>query len=298
MSQYQRLLLIINPAQRHSPALGHAAALARASGASLHIAALMKSLGILSLLEEGDRTQAREDYLQDHRDWLKAQAAELYASGLDVTTEVAWADDIEHDILEHVARIQPDLLIKQVQHEPALERAFFTPLDWHLLRHCPVPVYLVGGNGNGEALPRRVVAAVEVSDSESADDALNERIIQQAFGFALQCDAELHLLYACDISAAFLEDLGGVALTLSELTRELREDLERAFHRLAERFGVPFGCRHFIRGQPVTVLSEFALAHDVDVIVMGRKQSRGLSRFLGSTTEHILYQAPCSVLAV
>ena len=31
MSQYQKLLLIINPALRHSPAINHAAALAKAS---------------------------------------------------------------------------------------------------------------------------------------------------------------------------------------------------------------------------------------------------------------------------
>ncbi|CAI8762727.1 universal stress protein [Pseudomonas chlororaphis] len=296
MSQYQRLLLIINPVQRHSHAIGHAAALAQASGASLHIAALMKSLDILSLLEEGDRKKARESYLQDHRDWLDAQVEDLHGQGLAVTTEVAWVDDMEQDILDHVVEMQPDLLIKQIQHEPKLKRAFFTPLDWHLLRHCPIPVYLIGGNG--DALPRKVVAAVEVSDTEPGDNELNERIIHQAAGLALQCDAELHLLYACDISAAFLADMGGVDLTLAGLTRELREDLEKSFLRLAERYGVPSECRHFIRGQPVSVLSEFAHAQDVDVIVMGRNQSRGLAKLLGSTTEHILYQASCSVLAV
>jgi universal stress protein E len=31
---------------------------------------------------------------------------------------------------------------------------------------------------------------------------------------------------------------------------------------------------------------------------MGRAQYRGLERLLGSTTEHILYQVPCSILAV
>jgi universal stress protein E len=36
----------------------------------------------------------------------------------------------------------------------------------------------------------------------------------------------------------------------------------------------------------------------MDVIVMGKVQSRGLGKLLGSTTEHILYQAPCSILAV
>ncbi|MEK1835996.1 MAG: universal stress protein, partial [Pseudomonas sp.] len=68
--------------------------------------------------------------------------------------------------------------------------------------------------------------------------------------------------------------------------------------KLAARFGVPPECRHFIMGQPVSVLSEFTHVHQVDVIVMGRAQYRGLERLLGSTTEHILYQVPCSILAV
>jgi universal stress protein E len=295
MSQYQRLLLIINPALRHSPAIHHAAELAKASGASLHIAALLPSLDVLSLLEQGDRDKARQSYLQDHREWLKEQAQSMRGRGINVTTEVAWADDLKQDILDHVTEMQPDLLIKEVQHEPVLKRAFITPLDWRLLRHCPVPIYLVGASGH--ALPRKVVAAVDASDTKLQDSELNDRIIQQATSLALQCDAELHLLYACDISAAYLADLGD-GLTLSDLTRELRRDLEKSFLKLAGRYGVTSDRRHFIMGQPVSALSEFANEHQVDVIVMGRVQSHGLHKLVGSTTEHILYQVPCSVLAV
>lgn len=181
MSQYQRLLLIINPALRHSPAVNHAASLAKANGASLHIAALISTLRWLSLLEEGDRALAREHYLQAHRVWLEAQAQNLRGGGIEVTTQVTWAQDMKQDIIDHVTDMQPDLLIKEIA--SALKRAFFTPLDWHLLRHCTVPVYLVGGSGLG--LPRKVVAAVEVSDVESADDVLNDRIIKQACSLAM-----------------------------------------------------------------------------------------------------------------
>ena len=294
MSQYQSLLLIINPALRHSPAMSHAAALAKASGASLHIAALIPSFKWLSLLEEGDRESGRERYLQDHRGWLEAQAENLRGRGIEVTTEVAWAEDMKQNIIEHVTDMQPDVLIKEVQHESALKRAFFTPLDWHLLRHCPVPVFLVGGSSF--VLPRKVVAAVEVSDIESTDNELNDRIIKQACSLAMQCSAELHLLYACDVSAAFLAEMDG--LTLADLTKELRRDLEKSFIELADRFGVPSDRRHLIEGNPVTVLSEFANEHNVDVIVMGRVQSHGVGKLLGSTTEHVLYQVPCCVLAV
>jgi len=293
MSQYQQLLLIIHLALRHSPAIDHAAALAKASGARLHIATLIPALKLLSLLEEGDREKARARYLQDHRDWLEDQSKLLRGRGIEVTTEVAWADDMEQDILDHVKELQPDLLIKEIQQESALKRAFFTPLDWHLLRHCPIPVYLVGGGGH--ALPRKV-AAVDVSDTEPANSELNERIIQQATNLALQCDAELHLLYACDLSGVYLADMGGLAL--SDITKELRTTEEQSFIKLAGLYGVPSDRRHFVLGHPVSALSDFANEQQVDVIVMGRVQYHGLEKLLGSTTEHILYQVPCSVLAV
>ncbi|MGB6212504.1 universal stress protein [Pseudomonas mandelii] len=295
MSQYQQLLLILHLALRHSPAIDHAAALARASGARLHIATLIPALKLLSLLEEGDREKARERYLQDHHDWLEDQSKLLRGRGIEVTTEVAWADDMEQDILDHVKELQPDLLIKEIQQESALKRTFFTPLDWHLLRHCPVPVYLVGEAHH--VLPRKIVAAVDASAGGPENSELNDRIIHQASSLAIQCDAELHLLYAYDITEDYLEELGG-GLKLSELTKGLCKELEQSFLKLAGRYGVPANRRHFILGHPVSALSEFANKHNVDVIVMGRVQYHGVEKLLGSTTEHILYQAPCSVLAV
>ncbi|NWL18791.1 universal stress protein [Pseudomonas umsongensis] len=296
MSQYQRLLLIINPALRQSQAIDHAAALAKASGASLHIGALIPSWKLLSLLEEGDREKAREEYLQDQRNWLKYQADHLRNRGLEVTAEAKWADDLQQDILDYVAEMQPDLLIKQVQREPALKRGFFTPLDWRLLRHCPIPVYLPGEGDH--PLPRKVVAAVDVSNLLVQDDALNQRIIQQASSLAIQCQAELHLVYACDASALFLGDMGGGGLTLADLYSQLRKGHEKSFLDLAGRYGVPADRRHFIEGHPVAVLHAFADEQQMDVIVMGRVQSHGLDKLLGSTTEHTLYQVTCSILAV
>lgn len=295
MSQYERLLLITHLALRHSPAIDHVAALAKASGAKLHIMALIPSLKLLSLLEEGDREPVRERYLHDHRDWLKDLVRKFHGRGIEVTTRLAWADDMEQDILEHVRELQPNVLIKEIQHDASLKRAFFTPLDWHLLRHCPIPVYLVGGVRH--ALPRKVVAAVDTTAGDSENKELNDQIVQQASSLAEQCDAQLHLLYAYDISQDYLEELGG-GLKLSELTNWRRKKLEKSFLELAGRYDVPADRRHFVLGHPVTALSEFANKHQVDVIVMGRVQDQGLVKLLGSTTEHILYQVPCSVLAV
>lgn len=296
MSQYQRLLLIINPALRHSPAIHHAAALAKVSGASLHIAALVKPLELFSLLEEGVGNRARESYLQDHDQWLNAEAQRMRGRGINVTTEVAWADDIQQEILQHVTEMQPDMLIKEIQHEPALKRAFITPMDWHLLREVPVPIYLLGASGH--TLPRKIVAAVDPANLHPSGNELNERIIAQANSLALQCDAELHLLHACDVTSVYLGDAGGGGLVLGDLTKELRTAIDKSFVKLANRFGVPTERRHLILGQPVSALAEFVNENQVDVIVMGRSQAHGLRKLIGSTTEHVLYQVPCSVLAV
>ncbi|MDY7565175.1 universal stress protein [Pseudomonas sp. RTC3] len=296
MSQYQRLLLIIDPALRHSPAINRAAALAKASGATLHIAALIKPVETLLLLEKSIQEKVRESYFKDHSEWLKDEATRMRVRGIDVTTEVTWADDTEYEILQHVTKIQPDLLIKDVQHEPAIKRAFITPMDWHLLRECPVPVYLVGATGH--TLPHKIVAAVDPSRPELQESGLNDRIIQEANSLALQCDAELHLLHAYDVSSVYLGDAGGGGLALTNLTKELRNVLEKSFLTLADHYGVPPDRRHFILGQPVSVLAEFASQHQVDVIVMGRIHRHGLEKLIGSTTEHILYQTSCSILAV
>lgn len=158
-----------------------------------------------------------------------------------------------------------------------------------------MPVHLVNQAVHG--LPRRVVAAVDPSDPEA--NALNERIVQTATALARQCDASLHLLYACDLSPAFNGEASLLAGAWDDdFADALRESLHAAFISLAERCGVPAERRHFVVGLPVPVIQEFIDEFEADVVVMGTVHRAGLERLLGSTTERALYSVPGSVLAV
>lgn len=296
MGQFQRLFLIADPAMRHSAALQRAAALAEASDAALHIAAFVEPFATLPLLDKSMREQTRERYLQQHREWLADEAGLMRSKGVMVTTEVVWTNQALQEILLHVAEMQPDLLIKDVQHELAFKRAFITPLDWHLLRKCPVPVHLIGSLVH--PLPRKVVAAVDPSPPESESSGLNQRIIQAANGLALQCNAELHLVHTYDLTSAYLGEVGAGGVAWSNLAEEMRDVQEQTFVALAECYGVPAEHRHFIMGPPITTLADFADHIQADVMVMGTVQRKGLNKLIGSTTEHILYRAACSILAV
>ena len=294
MSQYQRLLLIAGPAMRHTPALERAAAIAEATGAALHITVFIEDSNLLGLRSAGARF--REACQQENEIWLKDEADLFRERGVKVSTEVLVTRTALQEILLHVAEMQPDLLIKDVQHESALKRVFITPLDWHLLRECPVAVHLVSEVRC--PLPRVVVAAVDPSQPETQITGINDRIIQAANGLSMQCSAELHLLHAYDLSLTHISDAGAGAVTMPGFSSDVRKSQQKSFIVLAARYGVPTERQHFVEGPPGKALADFAAHHRADVIVMGNAHRKGLGKWVGSTTEHVLYQAPCNIFAV
>ena len=118
MSQYQRLLLIAGPAMRHTPALERAVAIAEVTGAALHITVFIEDSHLFGLKSAGARF--REACQQENEQWLKDESDLIRARGLTVTTQVLVTRTALQEILVHVAEMQPDLVIKDVQHESAL----------------------------------------------------------------------------------------------------------------------------------------------------------------------------------
>ncbi|WMN15856.1 universal stress protein [Pseudomonas piscis] len=297
MSQYQRLLLIADPQQHQSPAARRAAALARASGAKLHALVFVEPPARTYLWEEHLEDSERQAYLQRHERWLQVEARWMREQGVEVSTQVVWSTQVLKDMLDYIAEFQPDLLIKDVTLESALKRVFVTPLDCHLLRDAPVPVHLVNDAPNN--LPRRIVAAVDPAQSDTQISGLNAQIIRTANALALQCDAQLHLLYAHDLMP-MLDGVAPVASTAwsASCLDELRDSLHKEFERLGDAHNVPQEFRHFIMGPPVPGIAQFVDEYLMDAVVMGTVHRSGFGRLIGSTTERALYSMPGSILAV
>jgi len=134
--------------------------------------------------------------------------------------------------------------------------------------------------------PRRVLAAVDFSDASRVALTLAARLAQH-------CRAELHVLHAGDplLSAAARHQ--GI-----DLSNETRKELE-AFVAAAQP--AP-DCRphlHAIIGPAVDAISDAAVDHAVDVIVVGSRGMSGATRLMfGSTTEGLLRSADRSILVV
>lgn len=296
MSTYQRLLLICDPVLHYSAAMARAQALAGSSGATLHMVALGNLPTGLRILDNSLQIRAREEALERQQIWLRDQVELMRGHGIEASAEAIWSEEPLQEVLQLVSERSIDLLIKDSEYEPALSRVLVAPLDWQLLRACPVPLHLVSLAEH--PLPRKVVAALDLSQDDPQVDALNDRIVESAQQLAEQCDAELHLLEAYDLTPSFLAYAAGPVAWNAEVEEEVTGRAHQRMIRLGERFGVPLTFQHVVKGQATKVIAEFAAERHMDVVVMGTLYHAGLAKIIGSTTEQALYRVKSSILAI
>ncbi|CAI8932633.1 universal stress protein E [Pseudomonas donghuensis] len=301
MSDVQRLLLIAPSLMRRTDAYDRAAALAKAKGSALHIVAFdyLEGLATAGLVNEQALAVMRQAYVEKHHQWLEAQAAPLRRNGLTVTTEVVWVENVLEEMLTHLKEQPFTMLVKDIEQESRLMRAMFSTLDIRLLRESRTPLHFVSEASH--ALPRKILAAVDLSRPEDQFQGFNDRIINEALKLAMQCQAQVEILYAYDLTSmqTDAENLGRSAFVFgSNVAERLHEAQSDAFRQLAARNGIdPESC-HMIMGDPTKVLSAFCRDHGTDIVVMGRVHHRGLAKYIGSTVERVLYKMPSSVLVI
>lgn len=299
MSQYQRILLIADPAMRRTPAIERATRIAKATGAELHLCLFdyHATIAAVGSVSEEVMTLARASFLREREEWLDDQARLAVADGLRVQTDVIWGRPIHEKIIAKVAEIKPDLVVKDVHREPALKRLLYTPLDWQLMRLCPAPLLLV--NAQAHPLPQRVIAAVDTG-APGETEALNDRIVHAALQLALQCNATLHLAHAFDgLTTVAMVDLQGDGQLIGEAYETLRRLRRESFDAFAARHGVADERKHFLDGPAADAIADLAQFADVDVVAIGTVYREGLERLIvGSSAERILQHLHCDVLVI
>lgn len=299
MLKIQRLLLIAPTQMARTPAFDRAQALARATGAMLHMVAFdhVNALAVAGLFDHDAMTQAREGYLQVHRHWLEQQARLQRCEGLRVTSEVVWSRFSLAHVLDYANDFHADLVIKDMQSVPAFDRVFHRPLDWLLLRDCPAPLHLVASAENPK--PLKILAAIDLSHLEDLTQGLNERILTLASTLAVACDASLHMLNVGNWSVVGDALASVPTSSLDDSLRDAVNDAQQeAFEALAEHYGIEASHRHVLSGIPHRVIGQFARRQAFDMVVLGTASRHGVDIFLGGTAENVLHHAPCSLTVV
>ena len=122
-----------------------------------------------------------------------------------------------------------------------------------------------------------------------------DRAVRKAIDLAERTGAEVHLLFA--------EVLHGDVLEKSpegeSVDDQLRSQMMRGVADMEFDADVHFVIATVCDVLASAAIDEYAAEHDIDLIVMGTRGRRGVSRMLlGSTAEEVVRTAPCPVLTV
>ena len=145
MAKYQNMLVVIDPNQDDQPALRRAVYLHQRIGG--RIKAFLPiydfSYEMTTLLSPDERTAMRQGVISQRSAWIREQAKFYIESGVPIDIKVVWHNRPFEAIIQEIISDKHDLLLKMAHQHDKLEAVIFTPTDWHLLRKCPCPVWMV-----------------------------------------------------------------------------------------------------------------------------------------------------------
>lgn len=286
MSKLSRILVPVDFSPASTGALALAAAIAARTGAELHALHVqvfhrdMYGWGRIPDIEAVEKIiadQSRQDLEQA-----------VQGIGPPVVHEVMRDVKASPAIVRYAKEHNIDLIVMGTHARTGVSRMFMGSAAAAVLRESPVAVMAIGAGHEPPADGyRRILVALDFSEAAGA-------ALQQASAIAGQHKAELIALHVVEPRVPTPYD------RMFETTGEVRARAVASLDELLDQANLPTppGQRLVAVGSPDDEIVVCAREEAVDLIVMGVVGRSGLSRvLLGSTTERVLRNAPCAVLA-
>ena len=299
MTDYQNLLVAINPDKDDQEALRRAVYIVKKNGGRIKIFLAIYDFSheVTTILSQDERTAMRKSAIAKQEEWIKRLAHHYLVMEIPIEIKVVWHNQPYKALIEEVINSNHDLLLKETHLEEGLGRILFTPIDWQLLRKCPCPVWLV----KDRPWPQDAIAlvAVNLSSDEEQYDELNQKLVTTSLKFAQQLENRtVHLV------AAYPETNISIAVELpefdpSKFNNSIRGQYLIAMKEFRQKYGIPEEQTHVEQGLPETIIPDVANKINAGIVVLGTVGRTGLSAaFIGNTTERVIDGLNCDLLAI
>ncbi|NLV10316.1 universal stress protein [Halomicrobium mukohataei] len=290
-TMYDTVLVPTDGSDHAERAGAHAAFLARAFDASIHLLNVVDLQAAAGPMNAGGVDEAYVERLESEGE-ATIGALEPVVDGLSVETAVVRGRPSEA-ILDYAAEHDVDLLAMGTHGRTGLERYIAGSVVEHVVRHATVPVL--------------TTRAVETS---TVDDGYDEIVIptdgsepstaavEHGLAIAERADARVHAINVVNVATlASGPDHTAPTELLEELTARGERVTEEIATAAAER---GLDATTTVReGFPARDILDYVEANDADLVAMGTAGRSGLNRFLlGSTTERVVRHSPVPVCAV
>lgn len=300
-------LLLVSKSVEHEQALfDWTLNLAQNQGAKVSVLRVLPEMdqGVFSwfdeLIPEEVKARQKQAVLAEFEGWY----TQAKAAGVTLEIQVEFGK-LFYRAIQYVLNQSVDWLIKQTDEAShTLTAHIFDSHDLHLLRKCPCPVLL---HKHGTSLPfQKVMACIDVNlDADlTKPDVFNQTILKTALKVVEQDGANLEVLHAWQADTEnwvryWNTDLPEKALF--QFREGVRNQHLKAVEVEIEALNAPQITMEPVlpKGEAAKVIPPIVALHQVDLLVMGTLGRDGLpGMIIGNTSESILEQVNCSVLAL
>lgn len=299
MSDYGKIMVVVDPRMKRNTAMTRAVELARRSGASLFLL-LVDYNGALfraRFLDPELLRQAITGYIEARRRWLDTEIAKLQEDGIEAEGQAVWHRPAYEEIAFKAGELRPDLVIKEATPVRGLDRVLGTPDDRHLVRLCPAPLMLV--NSHSSTVPQKILAAVDPFDTRDKPHDLNDEVLRAALRMAYASDAIVDVAHAYEYLPAAAPVGAEMVFADAGVFEQVREEHRARFIEFGSQHSIPEDRMHLREGEPWQVIRELSEDLNADLVVLGTVQRSGLKRvMMGATAESILSELRCDILVL
>lgn len=309
MHSITNILVCLDPVRDKQPALNKAIYLAKAYGSNIELFLVVYNRGLVSNLffNSDELDAAQKGFINTQKRWVESYLASVVEAGIKCSIDVVWHKPLYEAIIQKVNSSQADLVIKSTHHHPTINKIFFTPNDWQLLKSCPVPLILAKEETSSEY--KNILTAIDPAHTHDKSEDLDPIIVSSGLSIAETVSAECHVAHCHEpISYQLWSDIGmgmGVGMGPADFTMgeenyneyltQIKQSQQKRFEQAIESFNFKSENKHLEEGYPETLLPEMVDDLSIDLLVLGASYHSGL---VGSTSEKILDQVHCDILSV
>lgn len=301
MERFKNILVATSPGRLDPPTLRAAVSLAEINSARLTVFDVVAPMPAWRrrINVEGRVVDVEAAILLDREERLR-HLLENTRGGPDVEV----VETVGEPFIEVIRRVLVEGHDLVMVGEPVADRPNEPHLSsgvMHLLRKCPVPVWVMRSGRSGSD---RILALVDPAPDDPVSDGMNDLIMELAASLAHRQGWELHLGHAWSLagestlrSSPYVELPGPMVDAMVRDTKAMR--LEQLNALAIRHVTESERSIHMVAGTPGAALPRLADRLDIDLIVMGTVGRTGLMGLvMGNTAETILRSVRCSVLAV
>jgi universal stress protein E len=297
----------MDPTTKHQPALSRAIVLAKQFNASIELLLIVYNSGLMGqwFIDDERLEKIKTGIINSHKRWLEVYVKEVTDAQIAVSVDVRWHTPIYEGIINKIKDSNADLLIKSTHQHPKVNKVFFTPNDWQLLKACPIPLLLAKAETENQYTG--IMAAIDPTHSHGKTEGLDKVILDTTTSLANTLSASAHVAHCYEaVALPIWPGIGsspldmGTGLGLSpveyeDYVKELNNQHTEQFEKMISEYDFATESKHLQEGTASDVLPKIVDDNDISLLVIGTTYRRGL---LGTTAEKILDNVNCDIFSV